>query len=147
VAHHQTQLNRRDAAPAVHNRSATFYTGEEQRRLANACTAQLNERMVFYFNPNNAYIQICDRPKIEALKQQFPKVFIDYEPTNCHAGPSYEMIVLYTIYKLRRAMKIVRGSAIWPQHTLLSVSSEPPAPAPSSKSPASGSRTLEQQGE
>jgi peptide-methionine (S)-S-oxide reductase len=33
-----------------------------------------------YYNPNNPYIQVCDRPKFEALKQQFPELFIDYKP-------------------------------------------------------------------
>ena len=30
-------------------------------------------------NPENPYIQVCDRPKIEALKQQFPDLFVDYK--------------------------------------------------------------------
>ena len=30
-------------------------------------------------NPGNPYIQVCDRPKIEALKQQFPDLFVDYK--------------------------------------------------------------------
>jgi len=30
-------------------------------------------------HPNNPYIQVCDRPKIEPLKQQFPELFIDYK--------------------------------------------------------------------
>ena len=30
-------------------------------------------------HPNNPYIQVCDRPKIESLKQQFPELFIDYK--------------------------------------------------------------------
>ena len=29
-------------------------------------------------NPNNPYILVCDRPKIEALKQEFPELFKDY---------------------------------------------------------------------
>ena len=29
--------------------------------------------------PNNPYIMVCDRPKIEALKQQFPQLFKDYK--------------------------------------------------------------------
>ena len=32
------------------------------------------------FNPDNPYIQVCDRPKITALQQQFPEVFVEYEP-------------------------------------------------------------------
>jgi peptide-methionine (S)-S-oxide reductase len=30
-------------------------------------------------NPGNPYILVCDRPKIEALKQQFPELFQDYK--------------------------------------------------------------------
>jgi peptide-methionine (S)-S-oxide reductase len=30
-------------------------------------------------NPDNQYIQICDRPKIEALKKEFPELFKEYK--------------------------------------------------------------------
>ena len=30
-------------------------------------------------NPTNPYIKICDLPKISALKQQFPELFVDYK--------------------------------------------------------------------
>jgi peptide-methionine (S)-S-oxide reductase len=30
-------------------------------------------------HPDNPYIQVCDRPKIEMLKQQFPELFVEYE--------------------------------------------------------------------
>ena len=30
-------------------------------------------------NPNNPYIMVCDRPKIEASRQQFPELFKDYK--------------------------------------------------------------------
>jgi peptide-methionine (S)-S-oxide reductase len=29
-------------------------------------------------HPGNPYIQICDRPKIEALRRQFPELFREY---------------------------------------------------------------------
>jgi peptide-methionine (S)-S-oxide reductase len=29
-------------------------------------------------HPDNPYILVCDRPKVEALKQQFPELFKDY---------------------------------------------------------------------
>ena len=29
-------------------------------------------------NPNNPYIEVCDRPKIAALKQEFPELFVNY---------------------------------------------------------------------
>src|SRR5207302_1337928 len=79
-------------------RSAIFYTDDEQRRIATAYIAQLDAAKVFpkrivtevtplkrfyraedyhqdyaLHHPNEAYIQICDRPKISALKEQFPE--------------------------------------------------------------------------
>jgi peptide-methionine (S)-S-oxide reductase len=33
-----------------------------------------------YHNPDNPYIQVCDVPKIAALKQQFPELFVEYKP-------------------------------------------------------------------
>ena len=30
-------------------------------------------------NPDNPYIEVCDRPKIEALKAEFPELFVDYK--------------------------------------------------------------------
>lgn len=32
------------------------------------------------YHPDNPYIQVCDRPRVEALKQQFPELFVDYKP-------------------------------------------------------------------
>ncbi len=29
-------------------------------------------------NPNNPYIQVCDVPKVKALKAQFPELFQEY---------------------------------------------------------------------
>jgi len=33
-----------------------------------------------YLNPDNPYIKVCDRPKIAALQEQFPELFIEYKP-------------------------------------------------------------------
>jgi hypothetical protein len=33
-----------------------------------------------YYNPDNPYIQVCDRPTIAALRKQFPELFVEYKP-------------------------------------------------------------------
>ena len=104
VAHDPTQLNRQGNDVGTSYRSAIFYVNDDQKRVTNAYISQLDDAKVFpgkivtqvtplkgfyraedyhqdyaLHNPGNPYIQVCDRPKIEALKQQFPDLFVDYK--------------------------------------------------------------------
>lgn len=104
AAHDPTQLNRQGPDVGTSYRSAIFYTTPEQHKIAAAYIAQLDGAKVFprpivtqvvplkafyagedYHqdyaekNPNNPYIQVCDVPKIAALKAQFPELFQDYK--------------------------------------------------------------------
>ena len=104
VVHDPTQLNRQGPDVGTSYRSVIFYANEEQHKIAEAYIAQLDAAKVFpksivtqvvtlkgfydaeayhqdyaLYHPENRYILVCDKPKVDALKQEFPELFKEYK--------------------------------------------------------------------
>jgi peptide-methionine (S)-S-oxide reductase len=102
VAHDPTQLNEQGPDVGPQYRSAIFFGDEMQQHIAQAYVSQLGAAKVFrrrivtdivvlkkfyeaeayhqnYFDshPFDPYIMINDKPKVEALRRQFPELYVE----------------------------------------------------------------------
>jgi peptide-methionine (S)-S-oxide reductase len=101
VAHNPTELNRQGPDDGTQYRSSIFYANDEQKRIAQAYIAQLDQAKVFsrpivtqvvalkafypaeayhqdyaIHHPDEPYIRINDLPKVEHLRQQLPELYV-----------------------------------------------------------------------
>ena len=104
TVHDPTTLNRQGPDQGTSYRSAIFFSSPDQKRIAEAYIAQLTADHAFPHpivtevtplkafyagedyhqdyalkNPNNPYIMVCDHPKIETLKTDYPDLYVDYK--------------------------------------------------------------------
>lgn len=100
VAHDPTELNRQGPDTGTQYRSALFYANDEQKRIAQSYIEKLTADKIFtkpivtqvvalenYYqaedyhqdylvqHPNQPYIVVNDKPKVENLKKQFPDLY------------------------------------------------------------------------
>jgi peptide-methionine (S)-S-oxide reductase len=100
VAHDPTELNRQGPDSGTQYRSVIFYNNDEEKRIAEAYIAQLEQAKVFQrrivtqvvplkafypaeayhqdyatHHPDSPYIMFNDAPKVAHLKQQFPDLY------------------------------------------------------------------------